>query len=121
MKTAVLLLAVVIGAAFAVVYEAPVHRIESLREKLVRQGKYAEYVKAKKELRQRRQEKITGTQVAYDYDDVSSIVPFLNNSVNFIELKMDAHLNLSKAFFQSALYYLNPFIFTGSHRITRLD
>jgi hypothetical protein len=70
MKVVVLVLAVAIGAASAAVFTSTIGRIESLREKLVRQGKYAEYVKAKNEMKQRLHQKITGQQVAYDYDDI---------------------------------------------------
>uniref|UniRef100_A0A914W6S7 Peptidase A1 domain-containing protein n=1 Tax=Plectus sambesii TaxID=2011161 RepID=A0A914W6S7_9BILA len=73
MKAVILLLAVALGVASAAVYTSKITRIESLREKLVRQGKYAEYVQAKKELKKRFQGKITGSQVTYDYDDISYV------------------------------------------------
>lgn len=72
MKILFVLLAAGLGLASAASYSHPVNRIESLREKLVRLGKYAEWVKAKKLYKARYSSKLTGSQVAYDWDDVRS-------------------------------------------------
>lgn len=59
--------------AYAAVIRVPIQRIESKRERLVRQGRYVEYVKWKNE---RRAKSGSGSQVVYDYDDVKSFLLF---------------------------------------------
>jgi hypothetical protein len=63
MKTAVVLLAL-LGAALAAQYQMPLTRIESLRHKLIREGKWEKYY-AMKLL-----QKSSGGETVSDYDDI---------------------------------------------------
>ncbi len=68
--TCLFVLLVIITYTTATVIRSPIQRIESKRERLVRQGKYADYVKLRNELRAKSG---SGAQIVYDYDDVTII------------------------------------------------
>lgn len=71
MKVAIVLLAV-LGAALAVVHQVPLNRIESIRHKLVREGKWEEYYKAKLAAKANGNyaSKIAGGESVNDWDDL---------------------------------------------------
>jgi len=69
MKVAVVLLAL-LGAALAVVHQMPLTRIESLRQKLMREGKWEEYYKFKLASKSNYVSKISGGESTNDWDDI---------------------------------------------------
>jgi len=69
MKVAVVLLAL-LGVSLAAVYQMPLKRIESIREKLMREGKWADYYKFKLASKANYASKISGGQSANDWDDI---------------------------------------------------
>jgi len=69
MKVAVVLLAL-LGAALALKYEMPLKNIESIRQKLMREGKWAEYYQAKLADKANYASKVSGGESTNDWDDI---------------------------------------------------
>jgi hypothetical protein len=69
MKVALVLMAL-LGAALAGFYQMPLTQIESIRQKLMREGKWAEYYKFKLANKANIASKISGGESTNDWDDV---------------------------------------------------